>query len=775
MFQSRRLLNPLARLHLGALALLSLNAPHLFAQDASLFQTEMWPIFEKYCVDCHSGEKAKADVDLTQFGTDTKLYEERSFWELVSELVVEREMPPDNKPQPTENERIALLTAIEAGLAELDCETDARPGRVTARRLNRNEYNNTIRDLMLVDLAPADGFPADEVGYGFDNIGDVLTLSPIQMERYLDAAVEITEAAIRTDIPSWPPEERHQGEDFISASDDVRPDRDRYLGLFREGEGWMRVEVEKPAVYRLRIRSFGDQAGPEAPRMSVSVNGDRVTEIDVPVTSDEPQIDEIEVTLPAGRPKIAVGYLNNFNSNGDRNLFVDYIDVIGPLDAPKPDIPASHAKWIPERPAPGTELRAARGILRRFATQAYRRPVTEQEVRDLSRFAEMALADGESFESAIQLAMQAGLTSPKFLFRWELDPDDASGLTRELDQYEIASRLSYFLWNSMPDAELFRAAAAGELSAPETLLAQSRRMIDDPRSAAFFSNFVGQWLQIRNLETHEPDPERFPDYDAALANDMRRETELFFESIARDDRSVLDILSANFTFINERLARHYGMPGIEGEQFRRISLPAGSPRRGALTHASIMTLTSNPTRTSPVIRGKWVLEQILGTPPPPPPPGVPELEEDEESVSSASLRQRLEIHRSKPDCRGCHDKMDPIGFAFENFDAIGRWRDLDGKFSIDPAGELPTGESFNGPADLLGILQGKETFLRSLTEKTLTYALGRGLEYYDQCAVDKIVDRLKLGEYRYSVLIEGILLSEPFLTTETKAGALANE
>jgi hypothetical protein len=381
----------------------------------------------------------------------------------------------------------------------------------------------------------------------------------------------------------------------------------------------------------------------------------------------------------------------------------------------------------------------------------------------------MVMADGGSFEEGMQLAAQAVLVSPHFLFRWELDTRPAKDeTTRRLTDWELASRLSYFLWSSMPDAELFRLAKRGELAKPDVLAAQVRRMVADPRSSALVENFAGQWLQIRNLAGVTPDPVKFPSFDDDLRAAMKRETEMFFGAVMREDRSVMELIDSDFTYLNERLAGHYGIDGVSGSAFQRVSLAKGSGRGGVLTHASILTITSNPTRTSPVNRGKWILEQILGTPPPPPPANVEELSEDEQAVQSASLRKRLELHRAKPECATCHDKMDPLGFAFENYNAIGQWRDMDGEFPIDPSGTLPTGEAIDGADGLKKVLKSRETFIRTLCAKMLTYALGRGLEYYDKCAVEDVCNELKANDYRFTALLIGVINSKPFLMSNTK-------
>ena len=512
--------------------------------------------------------------------------------------------------------------------------------------------------------------------------------------------------------------------------------------------------------------------------MQISLNGKPVKTFEVKEVEEERRDFVVKLKPGKGVHQVSVAYMNNYVNNdspdpalrGDRNLFVKNTDMIGPLDAPQPRLPESHRRVIVRQPKPGEARQVARESLAQFAQKAYRRPVGEKEVNRLLSFVDMVMGDAGSFEEGMQLATQAVLVSPHFLFRWELDTRPARDETiRRLNDWELASRLSYFLWSSMPDAELFRLAKLGELTKPEVLEAQVRRMVADPRSSALVENFAGQWLQIRNLAGVTPDPVKFPSFDESLRKAMKRETELFFGAVMKEDRSIFELIDSDFTYLNDRLASHYGIDGVSGSAFQRVSLAKSSGRGGILTHASILTITSNPTRTSPVNRGKWILEEILGTPPPPPPPDVEELEENQEAITSGSLRERLEKHRAKAECATCHSKMDPLGFALENFDGIGAWRDLDGNFPIDPTGELPTGERINGPAGLKKVLKSRETFIRALAEKMLTFALGRGLEYFDKCAVDDICKDLKANGHRFSALLSGVVNSKPFLLSNLKS------
>lgn len=748
-------------------------APAATASEDAPFKSQLKPFLAKYCLDCHGNRKQKADINFESFKDSTRLIESRKHWEAVREKLQGREMPPEDKPQPSQEERDRVVHFIETQLAQFDCTGEVNPGQVTLRRLNRSEYNNTIRDLVGLDLNLAADFPSDEVGYGFDNIGDVLSLPPILMEKYLNAAEQVASRAIVTEYPPKTPSRRIPGEELTPKGDEaIRTMPGQGLGLYREGEGWTTHQFSQAGKYQLRVRAYGEQAGLELPRMAVRMDDQEVKVYTVKSTNTKPEVFELPIEVEAGTHRVAVAYLNNYSATdhpdpklrGDRNLFVKWIEVTGPLDVPPPPLPASHTRIMTCDPSHAHTRDCAVHALRGFASRAWRRPATDQEVERLAQFVDLAQKEKASFLEGIQVAIQAVLASPKFLFRWELDPErDQPAGQRELNDDELASRLSYFLWSSMPDERLFDLARQGALKKEGVLQSEVQRMLQDPKAEAMVKNFAGQWLQIRNLASATPDPGLFPEFNDELRQAMARETELFFQSILKENRSVLDFIDADFTFVNGKLAEFYGIPDVQGDAFQRVALDKKSGRGGILTQASILTITSNPTRTSPVLRGKWILEQILGTPPPPPPPNVPLLEETPEAAASASLRERLELHRSKPECATCHSKMDPLGFAFENFNAIGQWRDLDGKFRIDPAGILPTGESFKGPNDLKSILKSRDTFVRSLAEKVLTFALGRGLEYYDKCVVDDLCAGLARDEYRITTLITGVVRSAAFL------------
>lgn len=601
-------------------------------EGKTAFSREVPPLLLEYCVTCHGGTKPRGQLPLDQLAQKPDFAKNIVAWEKVLTVLRGGDMPPPGRkrPEPAVFQRAAA--AIDAELERTYARLPRDPGRVTIRRLNRVEYRNTIRDLMGVDYPATEELPSDDVGYGFDNIADVLSLAPVHLEKYLAAAEKIV------------------SEVFL----DVKR-RERFLS-------WR-----------------GDARNPRE---------------------------------------------------------------------------------------------AARRILTEFARRAYRRPVSPQEVERLLQLVDKARQDGDGPEEALQVAFKAVLVSPHFLFRIERDPapDEKRPLplpaerfvpgVYPISEYELATRLAYFLWSSMPDEELFQLADKGQLR--QNLDAQVKRMLQSPNSRALVENFAGQWLQLRNLSSIMIDPKLFPRYDAFMRESMQRETEMYFEYILREDRSILEFLDSDYTFLNERLARHYGIEGVQGLEMRLVKLP-DRRRGGILTHASILTVTSNPTRTSPVKRGKFILENILGTPPPPPPPDVPELDNDKNAVLTGSLRQRMEKHRENPGCAVCHVKMDALGFGLENFDAIGAWRTKDGSFEIDPSGTLPDGTTFRNPAELRqALLQQADQFRRCLAEKLLTYALGRGLEPTDNVFLREIVAQTKQGGDRFSALILAIVHSDPF-------------
>jgi mono/diheme cytochrome c family protein len=739
------------------------------APAASDFATAGVPFLTKHCVACHGATKKRADLALHVYRDEASVLKDRKRWETVLKMVQAGEMPPPSRKRPAPAEAEAFVRSVHAVFERADRTTRRDPGHITIRRLNRIEYNNTIRDLVGVDFDPAEDFPADDVGYGFDNIGDVLSLSPILMERYLAAAEAIVARAVLTEPP--PPPSRRVASQFLQPRA-FRQARAR--GLYARGDTvYTSHTLTDTGEYVLRVRGGAVPDGKEPARFALLVDDREVKAFEVKESARQGTY-EAHVNLDPGSHRVVVKMLSDFKApetppdftSRDRRppgVFVGAVELEGPLGW----LPESHRR-IMACTSGKSPREQAHEILSRFVCRAYRRPAAPDEIDRLLQLYDASRARGDKFEASIQLALEAGLVSPKFLFRVELDDRPDSKDTHPIDEYQLASRLAYFLWSTMPDDELSSLAARKQLTA--NLEAQVRRMLKDPKAKALVENFGMQWLQLRNLKTVAPDRKLFPEFDDRLRAAMLEETELFFEAIVREDRSILDLLDGDFTYVNGRLARHYGISGVYGDEFQRVSL-AGSQRGGLLTQASILTVTSNPTRTSPVKRGKWVLEQVLGTPPPPPPPNVPELATDAKAQLTGSLRQRMEQHRANPSCAVCHNNMDALGFAFENFDAVGAFRARDGTFPIDPSGTLPTGQSFQGPAELKAILKGKkELFSRCLTEKMLTYALGRGVESYDRATVEAINAALARNNYRFSTLVLESVKSEPFRLRRGKDG-----
>jgi hypothetical protein len=799
------------------------------------FEKRIQPFFANHCYECHNEEKRVSNLDLGVFDTAASLTQDRAKLKRILERLSAGEMPPAQMPRPKPEELAPVIEwlAHQLGATEKinDSGNEAKQlessaGPVTVRRLNRVEYDNTVRDLLGVDRHASDDFPQDDSGYGFDNIGDVLSISPVLMEKYLAAAEQISRTAIFGVEPMKPTlvrlrsGERNQKPQLTPLTDyDVSG-----LSLPNAFHTTYRFPVDGNFV--LRVNLGGERPpGSEALRLSLWIDGKQNQEIQVdPATvasfasAGEPQQlwgikVEFKVTLSAGDHWLAVAIPHLYEG-----LPVSY-NGPNPSKRPVPPPPAfrpprdatsteieerrkefekKRAEKIPANSArigsvelggpyattngPSIESRkkvyacghlnghhqksCARAIVQSLAHHAFRRPVTPTEVTELTNLVSQVQKDGGSFEDGLATAIQAMLLSPHFLFRIE-SPRAAlqsSKAIPSLSQHELASRLSYFLWSSMPDDSLLTAADRGRLSRPEILAAQVRRMLLDPKSNALIDNFGGQWLQTRKLESVKPDRKKFPDFDEYLRLSMKRETELFFESILREDRSILDFIDADYSYLNEPLARLYGLGDVHGPEFRKVLFDHNPQRGGLLTQASVLTISSYANRTSPVLRGKWVLENLVGAPPPPPPPDVPNLDEAKIGKTS-SMREQLEQHRTNAICSSCHSRMDPLGFGLENFDAIGTWRVKDGDFTINAAGTLPDGRSFTGPQGLKSILKAQpDVFTETLTRKMLIYALGRGLEASDDVAVKEIVKKVSSDKYRFSSLILAIVNSEPFQT-----------
>ena len=771
-----------------------------FSENGVLF-------LEQYCFSCHAGDEPAAELSLDSFADNHSLIENRDVWERVLDMLTTGQMPPSDSDQfPSIEASESFVAHVDAIFEHADRTAKPDPGRVTVRRLNKVEYKNTVRDLLGADFNPTENFPADDVGHGFDNIGDVLTMSPLLMERYLEAAEAIATRVILLDPP--PPSKRYQGGSRLEPRhDDVPDERYRLLdptateawksGPFTTGATYFKIYPDVEIVYHATL--YAETDSDTSVEVVLFIQGDKLEELTPPeklarLVGIDPTVDnnikvlkafeitareeekrqtiEFHITGIPNIEKVGIAMLKPTEDEPDAKLHIRSLWSEGPLDT-RPD---SHFEILACTPDI-SQAEQTREVLTRLLRRGYRRPPTENEVEQLTQFVALVQADGVPWEAGIQEAIKVILCSPKFLFRLELDDHPQLSEPYSIDEFQLASRLSYFIWSSMPDDELLELAERKQLTA--NLESQVKRMLADPKASELGRNFGTQWLQIQRLITAAPDLEQFPTFTGSLRLAMLKETELFLESIFREDRSVLDLIDADYTFLNQTLANHYGIvdtqgnwrgqkniiPGgeaIKGRSFRRVKLQSAS-RGGVLSHASVLTVTSNPTRTSPVKRGRWVLEQILGTPPPPPPPDVPELEEEGEVVHGSTLRERLEQHRADPACANCHAKMDPIGFALENYNAIGAFRWKDGELDIDTTAELPDGTVLHGAADLKQVVKDrKQQFLRCLTEKMLTYALGRGLEYYDRSTIDRIVTQLEAGGYRSSVMITEIVKSNPF-------------
>ncbi|MGI8990799.1 MAG: DUF1592 domain-containing protein [Bryobacteraceae bacterium] len=744
----------------GFLMAASSTTPPKTPANADAFDQAVKPVFTKTCAPCHNDRLASGGLNLGLFMSPFSLTENREGWDHILQKIKSGEMPPKGVPRPPAAQTDALFKFVQGEFEKADSRIKPDPGRVTARRLNRNEYSNTIRDLLAVDFHAEKDFPTDDSGYGFDNIGDILTISPVLMEKYIAAAERISARAIGADPMPKPLEVHYQAKDNTIR----RPDVSTIEASHR---------VDFDGEYTVRIGLPGERAADAKPvTMDIWMDGKLLHSMQVETKPSKlvyfnPYSEEqVQLYLPEGDHVFRVGFIDDDFVKGvpvkdvynnKKNKFIDSIVFVGPY--PSKVEKASRKKILICDPKTGPGC--VNTILAALARHAYRRPVTKAEVASLAKFAGMAQKEGQSAEQGIQLAIEAMLVSPHFLFRVEHDPDPSDpAKVHRISDFELATRLSYFLWSSMPDDDLLNAAEAGKLHVPAVLDAQVNRMLADEKSAALAANFAGQWLETRNLDSVKPDPQKFPEWDPELRDAMKAETRLFFEEVLRKNRPLSDFLDAKYTFLNERLAKHYGISGVTGADFRRVEL-TGDERGGILSQASVLTVSSYPTRTSPVIRGKYVLQNILGTPPPPPPPDVPAL--DEAAVAAGSMRQQLEKHRANATCASCHSRMDPLGFGLENYDGLGKWRTMDGKFPIDSSGTLPDGRTFKTPAEMRTILVAQlPDFSRCLIEKTMTYALGRGLERYDRRTVDEINRKLAAKGYPFQMLIREVVQSLPF-------------
>ncbi len=821
------------------------------------FEKTILPFIRENCAGCHNAKSPAGGLNFELYQTPATVLQAREHWENVLHKLQAGEMPPQGLPRPDRTQTERVMRWLENQFAHANKLVKPDPGRITARRLNRAEYNNTVRDLLGVDIEPANDFPQDDSAHGFDNIADALTLSPTLMEKYMAAAEKIAHLAVfgpEVKVQTFriePTRPRRMETNPIQITQPPFYTMQDYdaTGISHPGSYHWKYRFPATGEYHFRVRADGARPpGSDPQMMDLHLDGKIVQSFEVPnkVTATNerlPVFMEVRLQVTAGHhqliaafPRLFEGLPAGFGGPNPskqpappaqdparflqplpkdatpeqikareaqierfRNrkpqfggMAIAEVEINGPFDYVKAPSAESLQKLyicghLKGNHQPGCE----RKIITNLARRAFRRPAESAEVDGLISIFTKAKERGRAFEQGLALVVQAILVTPDFLFRVEKPMASerrtasissstarpfSNGLmastakesiqsdtiiSYQISPHELAARLSYFLWSSMPDEELLRLADQGSLRKPAVLAAQIKRMLRDPKASALAENFVGQWLEIRRLESQQPDRDRFPDFDDYLRASMQKETELFWQNIMQEDRSILDFIGGKFTFLNERLARHYGIKGVTGASFRKVDL-TGTGRTGILTHASVLTVSSYGNRTSPVLRGKYILENVLNAPPPAPPGNVPPL--DEAAVGAkGTLRQQLEQHRQSAVCASCHARMDPLGFSLENYDAVGAWRTQEGKFPIDPSGTLPNGKSFKTADELIGILQAEKlAFTEALTEKLLIYALGRGMERADRPAVKTIVTKVAANQYRFSSLVLEIVKSLPF-------------
>ena len=745
------------------------------------FKKEILPLLEDYCFDCHGDGSSKGDFSMDNYSDLPKHLDDVEHWLAIWRNLRSQIMPPPKKDQPEQKERQALLKWIETRVFKLD-PSNPDPGRVTIRRLNRVEYRYAIRDLLGVDYDAEENFPADDTGYGFDTIGDVLSISPLHMEKYLEAASSIVEKALPKGAAAQVPVRVFSGRGF------------RRTGDAKRQADWLPFKIgntvtlfgDAPAngTYEVSLRYAirgASEATDQSAGLELLAGGRTIAARSMGWDQSESLVLSGKVRLEKGRSQFGVKVTPRKPAGSgqqEQSVVLREIKIRGPIEGTFKEYAKGYRMIMVDGPPP-KEMRDrqiyARKIMRSFVSRAFRRPLDRNTVAKLVAMAmQVDQSPGMTFEDGIKHAMTAVLASPRFLFRAEIQPEpNNKGKVIFLDEYALASRLSFFLWSSVPDDELLSLAFQKKLR--KSLRSQVERMLADPRSHRFGKHFVGQWLQTRDIEHIPIDALRVLGirdagaanqvFNGSLRRDMRLESELFFEFILKKDRPAKELISARYSFLNERLAKFYGVPGIRGNEHRLVDLHEHPQRGGILGQGSFLVVTSNPTRTSPVKRGLFVLDNILGTPAPPAPPDVPELEETgHKSEKKMTMRQMMEVHRQKPVCASCHKRMDPIGLGLENFNAIGQFRSTEEGQPIDTAGVLITGETFSDVAGLKAVLADSRTddFYRCLAEKILTFAIGRGPEYYDAVSIDAIVSKMHKGKGTLKELVHAIIESAPF-------------
>ncbi len=749
----------------------------------------------QYCVSCHNDRAKTGDLSLEGLDPATAA-SSPEVWERVLRKLRVGLMPPANARAPEPAVRARFIAALETTIDVVAAKTP-NPGRPAVHRLNRAEYANAIRDVLALPIDTTTLLPADDAGFGFDNIGDALSVSPGLMERYIAAAEKVSSLAVgdpgigedsQTYMVSPAMQQEERVSDELSAGTRGGIAIPHYFPL--DGEYVIRIKLQSDPQFSIvrgldyshqidvrldgvRLKAFALPAM-ERPGQAESQTADAGLEVHLPIKAGRHLLGVaihdgrwyMESLGPERLPTTSFAFGGGTRTDtprGKQLMGVESVRILGPFGARRPDdTPSRKAIFMCRPVGAATETPCARRIVSALARRAFRRPATAEDVTVLLRHY-AAGRRGGSFDTGIQRALEAVLVDPEFLFRIERNPLSATpGRAYRVSDLELASRLSFFLWSSVPDEELLAAAEAGRLRSPAVLDAQVRRMVQDPKSNAMMQNFFGQWLWLRNLARATPDAKEFPEFDDSLRGAFRREAELFLESQVREDRSVFELLTAPYTFVNETLARHYGIPGVYGSHFRRVQLP-DDRRAGILGMGAVLTVTSYPNRTSPVLRGKWLLDTLLGVPPPAPPPNVPPFPENADGVRPASVRARMELHRKNPVCATCHAQLDPLGFALENFDAVGHWRIDDAGTPVDSSGALPSGAAFSGPADFRrALMSHRDAFALNVTQKLLTYGLGRGVESWDMPAVRQIAREAATDEFRWASLVKAIVTSTPF-------------
>jgi cytochrome c551/c552 len=747
--------------------------PAAAQQSATGTQT----VLKQYCVGCHN-EKVKTAGISVQTLDPANVSRDATTWEKVLRKVGSGQMPPAGLPHPQPAVKASFIKLVSE---ELDKAAAAHPnpGQPTIHRLNRAEYSNAIRDLLALDVKPGAKLPADDTGYGFDNIGDVLSMSPVLVERYISVARTVSRLAVGD--ASRKPEVN----EFEAPRTGGRPGRSERASddLPFDSAGGMSIQYQFPvdAEYVFRIKLPMGEASPKIIEERIPVKAG-TRKVGVTFLADNTLPEVVPAfgfgnAPPAGNQIPGPGSKMDLRLDGARVKLFDVarprilsLAIAGPYNVAGVGESPSRQKIFVCTPATAKDEDACAGkILSTLARRAYRRPVTNTDLTPLLRLYKAGRSGG-TFDTGVEMALRAILVSPNFLFRAEQDVKGSKpGSVHPISDYELASRLSFFLWSSIPDDELLNLAGKGMLKDPATLSAQVNRMLDDRRSQAFVSNFAGQWLFLRNLSQMRPDQDAFPKFDTSLRQSFERETELFFNAVLRENRALTDLLSADFTYLNQRLAEHYGIPNVYGSQFRRVTLKDAN-RGGLLGQGSILTVTSYPNRTSVVQRGKWVLENLLGAAPPPPPPDIPALPEHPKDGKQLTMRQQMEQHRANPTCSSCHSRMDPIGFSLENYDGIGAWRAKDSGNVIDATGKMPDGTTFEGPAGLKKLLMTahRDEFVETFTEKLMTYALGRGIEYYDRPAMREIIRDAAKQNTTIPAIINSLVKSPQFQMRRTR-------